>query len=57
LIDLNNKLDEIDKKLDKKFDEIDKKFNEKFDKINKKLDIFMELFSSLKIEKGSIVNN
>lgn len=57
LVDLNKKLDEMDKKLDKKFDEMDKKFNEKFDEMNKKLCTFMESFSSLKTEKGSLVNN
>ena len=57
LVDLNKKLDEMDKKLDKKFDEMDKKFNEKFDEVNKKLDTFMELFLSLKTEKGRVVNN
>ena len=68
LVDLNKKLNEMDKKLDKKFDEMDKKFNEKFDEMdkkfnekfdemNKKLYTFMESFSSLKTENGGVVNN
>jgi predicted metal-binding protein len=42
LVDLNRKLDEMDKK---------------FNEMNKKLTTFMESFSSLKKENGSVVNN
>jgi len=42
LVNLNRKLDEMDKK---------------FDEMNKKLTTFMESFSSLKKENGSVVNN